>query len=313
MQNTKTTPRDFFLHLLAIVALYASVAGFLTLAFQFLNVLFPDTANIGSYYYLSNALDNMRWAIAMLVVLFPTYLFTMRFLAKDMEKNPEKKDSRIRRWLTYFTLFLAALAVIVDLVVLILWFLKGEIAPRFLLKTLAVFFAAGSIFGYYFGQMKKERLGLKTLPGMKPFVSGVIVVVAVLAVLGAIRVGSPKEERMRKLDEERITHLQNIQSQVVSFWVNSEKLPGSIGDIENTAGGFVVPKDPETGVAYEYEKTGELTFSLCANFTTERTDDPLLRGKYPEGDMSESWAHPAGRACFDRTINPNLYAKPLPR
>lgn len=310
MQNTKTTPRDFFLHLLAIVALYASVAGFLTLAFQFLNVLFPDTANIGSYYYLSNAYDNMRWAIAMLVVLFPVYLFTMRFLGKDAEKFPEKKESRVRRWLTYFTLFVAALAVIVDLVVLILWFLKGEIAPRFLLKTLSVFFVAGSIFGYYFAEMRKEKLNLKVLPGMKPFVSGVIIIVIALTILGALKVGSPKEERMRRIDEERVTDLQMIQSQVVSFWVNSEKLPVALADIENTAGGFVLPKDPETGAAYEYEKTGDLTFTLCANFNAERTDDPLLREKFPVGEMSESWAHSAGRDCFERTINPNLYSKP---
>lgn len=153
----KVSPKDVFLHLLMIVTLYASAASITTLLFQYINLNFPDLLE-GGYYAIESARGAIRWAIAMLVVVFPTYLLTTRFLEKEYALNPEKRDLRIRKWLIYFTLFVTALIAIGDLVSLIYTFLGGEITVRFVLKVISVLLVVGSIFYYYFADIKKHPI-----------------------------------------------------------------------------------------------------------------------------------------------------------
>ena len=40
--QTKVSPKHVFLHLFAIIMLYSSAANFLTLIFQYINILAPD-------------------------------------------------------------------------------------------------------------------------------------------------------------------------------------------------------------------------------------------------------------------------------
>ncbi|MEK7567212.1 MAG: DUF5671 domain-containing protein [Patescibacteria group bacterium] len=157
MENKpKTSPKDFFLHLLAIIALYFSAGSFVTLIFQYINVIFPDILVSGAY-YLRSAYSAIRWAIASLIVVFPTYVLTSWFLEKNYQKIPEKRNLKIRRWLVYFTLFAAAVIMIGDFVALVYNFLGGELTIRFVLKAIAIFFTAGIIFGYYFYDIYKHK------------------------------------------------------------------------------------------------------------------------------------------------------------
>ena len=153
----KTSPKDFFLHLLAIISLYVSAGSFITLMFQYVNLAFPDKLEGADYWVRQSAYSGIRWSIASLVVVFPVYILTSWFLNKSYLKEPEKRNLRIRRWLIYFTLFAAAAIVIGDLVALVYQLLGGELTPRFLLKVLTVFFVAGSVFSYYFFDLRKHR------------------------------------------------------------------------------------------------------------------------------------------------------------
>src|SRR3989344_7866090 len=120
----KTSPKDFFLHLLSIIALYTRATAFLVLIFQYVNIWFPDVLEGGGYYARFANYGPIRWSLATLLVFFPIYLFVGRFLNKNYESNPAKRNLRIRKWLLYFTLFAAALIIIGDLVVLINNFLE---------------------------------------------------------------------------------------------------------------------------------------------------------------------------------------------
>lgn len=153
----KTSPKDVFLHLLSIVTLYTCAVAFLVLVFQYVNVVFPDPVSPDGYYAASGSYRAIRWSIASLVVFFPVYLLTMRHLEKSYQKNPSKRGLRIRKWLIYFTLFAAALIILGDLVTLIYRFLEGELTVRFILKVLAVLFVAGSVFGYYFWDVRRYK------------------------------------------------------------------------------------------------------------------------------------------------------------
>lgn len=157
-QLQKTSPKDVFLHLLAIITLYTSTASFLVLIFQYVNILFPDVLELGNgYYALSGAYSAIRWSIASLIVVFPVYIITSWFLNKNYTAHPQKRNLRIRKWLIYFTLFAAALIIIGDLVTLVNRLLEGELTIRFILKVIAVFFVAGSVFGYYLWDVRRSK------------------------------------------------------------------------------------------------------------------------------------------------------------
>jgi hypothetical protein len=155
---TRAEPRDIFLHLLAIIALYVAAGMFLVLIFSYINLAFPDNLNYG-YYNLQSEYSSIRWSIATLVVVFPVYVLVSWFLNREYDKAPEKRSFRIRKWLINFTLFVAAIIILGDLVTLVYNFLGGEITIRFVLKILTVLFVAGSTFAYYLWDLRrfKER------------------------------------------------------------------------------------------------------------------------------------------------------------
>lgn len=303
----KTLPKDFFLHLLSIVALYASSISFLVFAFQCVNVFFPDVLQ-GGYYNSLSSYESMRWAIAMLIVFFPTYIGTSVFLNKEYIKEPEKKNLRVRKWLLHFTLFVAALIILGDLVALILNFMRGELTVRFLLKVLSVFFVAGSVFGYYIWELKNSEFSKR----IRVFIYAMCAIVLATVVCGFIIAGSPKEERARRFDERRVSDLQMIQSEIVEYWRNKQALPELLDVLDNPIRGFVVPKDPETGGAYVYKVKSSDTFELCAIFSGEgsffRKTNEIPRVAYDGyGGLGNVWEHGAGEWCFERTIDKDLY------
>ncbi len=304
----KTTPKDFFLHLGALITLYVSATSLLALLFEIINSTFPDALN----YYTDPYSTGMRLAIASLIVIFPLHILLSWLLAKDVRTNPEKRELGIRRWLTYFTLFVAGIALVIDLIVLLNVFLNGEITTRFVLKVLAVLIVAGAIFWYYIYDLRKNWQ--TNQKGQKSFAWTASLLVLVSIVGGFIVMGSPATARKMRFDERRLSDLQSIQWQVVNYWQQKESLPKSLANLQDPISNFMVPLDPETSVSYTYQPTGPLSFKLCANFSTE--GDATGRGgyksaPYPVGvdgtAMSDNWKHSVGQTCFDRTIDPKLY------
>ena len=316
----KTEPKDVFLHLLAIIALYASAAAFLVMIFQYINVLIPDPL-IRGLYQLQSYYSSIRWSISSLIVIFPVYVWAVYYLNKIYSREPEKRNLRIRKWLLNFTVFAAALIIIGDLVSLIYTFLGGDLTMRFILKIAAVFFAAAVVFFYYFWELKGWAKVSDT--ARKIFIYAVIAIVAIAVIAGFFIVGSPQSERLRRFDDQRVSDLQIIQGQIIYYWQNKEKLPATLNDLKDPISGFNPGKDPETGADYAYQVKGELEFSLCANFnlfnmpsveSSESVKPYAERLTYPSQYYPSSdynWEHGAGLVCFERKIDPELY-KPRP-
>ena len=312
---SKTEPKDVFIHLLAIIALYASATAFLIMLFQYINVLIPDILERG-YYQFQSYYSSIRWSISSLVVIFPVYVWAGYYLNKIYFLEPEKRNLRIRKWLLNFTVFAAALIIIGDLVALIYNFLGGDITSRFVLKIAAVFFVAASVFFYYFWELKSWAKISET--AKKVFIYAIIAIVAVAVAAGFFIVGSPQSERLRRFDDQRVSDLQIIQGQIIYYWQNKEKLPAMINDLEDPISGFNPGKDPQTGTDYIYEIKGDLEFALCANFNLPSKE--YLEGAKPYIEFSSrpyppqhilssdsNWSHVAGLVCFERTIDPELY------
>jgi len=305
MENVvKSTPKDVFLHLFNIVTFYLTVVGFITLFIQYINALFPDALN----YYFTSIANGVRTSSSILFVAVPAYIFTAWLLAKDLDKVPEKRELKLRKWLVYFTLFISAITIIVDLMIFVYNFLDGELTIKFFLKVFVVLIVAAAVFGFYMWDLKRKVIKSKI-----PMILAIIVAVVVLAsiVMGFFIVGTPGQQRSRKMDDQRIMDLQTIQGQIVDYWSRKQILPKNLEGLQDNISGFIVPMDPDTKESYEYNIIESLKFELCTDFVTSSSDLPA-RGKdtmydSPYGAFQQNWDHKTGRTCFSRTIDPELY------
>src|SRR3989344_2483110 len=132
--ESKTTAKDFFMHLGAIVALYAVAIAFINLVFSVVNEAYP-AVNSYSYYYS----PQISMPVATLIILFPLFLFLSFVTYKSFEAAPLKKERGVRRWLTYITLFVAGIVFAGALVYVLFKFLDGQdFTAAFLWKALTV-------------------------------------------------------------------------------------------------------------------------------------------------------------------------------
>lgn len=146
--------REAFVYLLLFSTLYLSGYHTGSLLFDLIDKAFPDAALRGETEYL---VYSIRWSISSLIIAFPTFLFLSHRVARDLARNPVKRLSAIRRWLTYLTLFGTACIIIGDLIALVYNLLGGELTVRFALKVLVVGAIAGTIFGYYLWDLRQEE------------------------------------------------------------------------------------------------------------------------------------------------------------
>ena len=148
--------REAFLYLLVFLTLYISAFNFGSLIFSFINRAFPDI--ISGYNYpgpIGNT--DISFALASLIIGFPVYLLLSSYLSRRVKKDPEIRTSKVRKWLTYLTLFLTAGVIIGDFIALLNQLFGGELSTRFFLKFLTVLVIAVVIFLYYLSDLKKEE------------------------------------------------------------------------------------------------------------------------------------------------------------
>jgi hypothetical protein len=143
--------REAFLYLLLFTALFLSAFHLGAILFELIEKAFPDPAAAGF------SARELRWSVSYVVVSFPLYLLLAVRQEREVARDPAKRASKVRKWLTYLTLFVAAGFLVGDLVALIFHFLEGELTVRFLLKVLVVAAIAGTAFGYYLRDLRKEE------------------------------------------------------------------------------------------------------------------------------------------------------------
>ncbi len=303
--NHSSTAKDVFSYLLMIIMLYVGVITFIAMIWQYINVGFPDALNqaYGAYDIVLNSISS-------LVVVWPVLILVSWMIGKDLRSHKEKQHMWVRKWLTYLTLFIASITIIIDLISLLNTFLSGEITMRFVLKVLTILLVAIAVLGYYLWDLKRDVSVKTKITKSVAIATSAIILISIIS--GFFIVGSPTYQRNIRLDNQRVSDLQNIQYQIINYWTQKGKIPTTIADLQDPISGFIAPLDPLSKTPYTYNVKGDRTFELCATFveaSNNETNSGVMRPMmYPEKTgISDVWTHNAGTVCFERTIDPELY------
>lgn len=326
--NIKTTPKDFFLHLGAVISLFVSVISIINLYFSVINYFFPD--KLAGYFYSGN----IAWPVSVLIVLLPLLYIIEHILIRDIKLFAEKADLWIRKWRIYLTLFLTGATMIGDLVALINIYLSGEITSRFIYKVIVVMLVSATVFIYYLLSKKIDFTQNNLQNNRWRMIIAIfgILLTLIAIILGFIIVGSPTKQRNLRFDSQRVSDLSNIQWQIISHWQQKASLPERLEDLGDSISGYKVPTDPRTDQPYKYtiktkvvnnigDSKVKPSFELCADFSLP-TQDKEGRGGYYSGyggiamnrdyaisypSDDENWKHGIGMTCFIRTIDTDRY------
>jgi hypothetical protein len=283
--------REAFLHLLLFVSLYLVAYHTGAILFGLVNRTWPDPALDESLW--NRTREWVRFGVASLLVAFPVYLFTSRLIGRAVAKDPEKRNSGVRRWLTYLTLFSAACVLIGDFTAVLLGLLKGELTLRFSSKAAIVAAIAGWLFTHYLRGMRRDEED--EAPRVSP--PSPLARVAGAAVVGVVLVGlwisgSPGIARRELLDQRRLRELQMISVAVNDHYRARLRLPESLDRMAHTEPRqplFLL--DPVTREPYGYQPIDSTSYELCAAFDAA---DSLGSQGIPDA----FWRHGAGRWCF---------------
>ena len=151
--------RDAFQYLVLFATLYASAYSLGSLLFDFINLAIPDRSQAveAFEYQVQYAREGIRWSVSALIVAFPVFLYISWLTGRAIARDPVKRASKVRRWLTYLTLFIAATVLIGDVTTLVYNLLGGELTVRFALKVVTVALIAGTTFVYYLRDLRHDE------------------------------------------------------------------------------------------------------------------------------------------------------------
>jgi hypothetical protein len=151
--------RDAFFYLLLFATLYITAIQLNNMLFSFIELAFPLP---GRDFEAERAGRSIRWATASLIVAFPIFLALSLKLRREIQAEPARRLSSVRRWLIYLTMLVAAGFIIGDAITLVYNLLNGDLTVRFVLKVLVVAAITGTIFGYFLQTTRRDREELES-------------------------------------------------------------------------------------------------------------------------------------------------------
>lgn len=296
--------REAFVYLVLFVTLYFTAFSVGSLWFNFIDRWLPDP--LFTNYYVNDA-SSIRQACATLLITAPLFFGLSWRMRRRLRLHPDERQSGVRKWLTYLTLFVAASIIIGTLIGLVHNVLSGELTWRFFWKATTVLAITGMGFGYYLWDLRQDEV-LLTRPTQTHvrFFVGLISLLVLGTLAGGLYLsGSPAHERLRRLDEQRVQTLDRLTYAMDNYYNLEQRLPStteelwhnrSMNDPELTSLVMQIPQ-------FSYRPMSSSTYELCA-FFEEATVPPQAPGipqtkpLTPGIVSSPSWNHESGKQCF---------------
>jgi uncharacterized membrane protein len=326
-------PREIITYIGYMISYLVVVISFLIFSFSFLNVLFPESSSYSSLGY-----QDVFGSLGVFTVAVIVFLIMVRTVIRLVQEGATDPESRPRVWVLHGGKFIGWVALAITAAVLVRYFFAGEITIRFLIK-IGLVIAVGADAVFFFRheisrtQNTPRRVSLAASIG-----AGLVVVVAIIGTF--ITLGTPQQVRHMRNDEQRVMDLQNLQSQIISWYQSHGTLPENLATLKQVSYA-TEPRDPEylKGATYRYRVIDKKDhrYELCGTFATS-SHDPLVirkdratagsvyypvtmsarRVDAPGGDVSTTslenpWQHDKGDFCFPQTIDTHMYPYLIPQ
>jgi hypothetical protein len=301
-KRASSSPKEAFFFLVMFSTLYGAAFAFGAMVFDLINLALPQPGETVSW-----RIQSLRFGIAWTVVAFPIFLWMSGLIAREAVRNPGQRISPIRRWLTYLTLFVAATAIVADMIALIVTFLEGDITLRFSLKVAVVAILAGGSFTYYLRDLRRDEVApaasapVRASVGARLAFAGLIGAVVAVVGLGCWFAGSPMRARLLAQDRQRVQDMQTIYRRVEQHYRDKGQLPVSLTACDISPAMFIEhKKDRVTGKPYVYRVVDATHFEIGATFALASAPEESARRRYSIGGPESDgfWRHDAGPRVF---------------
>ncbi|HTB16171.1 MAG TPA: DUF5671 domain-containing protein [Bryobacteraceae bacterium] len=279
--------RDAFLYLLAFITLGIWTVQLGALLFASIDRAFPNRAL--DFTNISFVSREMADELASIIVGFPVFLLVTWWIVRGVQRQPERLESSVRKWLTYVALVITASTMIADIVTFLAYFLRGDLDTRFVLKVVTVLVIAGGVFIYYLDSL---RSGTVSSSRNRWFAIAALAMAGFGVVVGFVETGSPTVQRYASQDRRRLYDLSTFAQALQNSWHGRGQrefaLPATLQDVQKMrVGSNARSVDPVTGQSYEYAPLQGTAYRLCATFSLPSP-----------ADIPSEWQHPTGRTCF---------------
>ncbi len=308
METTNNNSAKFaFFYMLSLVALIFMALSAGMIVFQIINKNIIDVLEQFRGHYSP---DQLKFAISALIISAPIFYFTSRQIYKNLFSGALGKDSGVRKWLTYFVLFVSSVVMIGWLIATVNSFLDGELTTKFILKAITAISIAASIFTFYLYDIKREEVVEKKDKVIQMYFYGSLAVVIAVFVASLFFVESPAETRNRKLDQRILENFNDIDRAVNDYYYDEKKLPENLDELVSEFN-YLTNKDIEDPLSkkkYEYKITSDKKYELCAVFRVSNKGEDEIRYNF----YKDRWPHDAGYQCIIQKVREkNKVIEPL--
>lgn len=299
--NNEHNAKYAFYYLLSLAALIFMALSFGMILFGIIDKTIPDILRS----YSPNSINSQfKFAISALFISAPIYYFMQHLISRGLRRGGLEKESAIRRWLTYFIILVSSLIILGSFVGMINNFLSGELTGRFILKALVVLLISGATFSFYFYDVKREAPEKSSIV-VRIFFWATLSLVLAAFIAAFFFVESPKEARLRRLDEILVNRIYSLENAVNSYYDFNKMLPENLEALKDHSRSkfnesFLL--DPESREAIVYQKITETEFEFCATFRTNSTKNQETNEYFDYNNKD----HDSGYQCISGT----LWSKP---
>lgn len=309
---------DFFLLLGILVALITSFVSAVSLVFKGLDRIMPDTTN--GYFSITNSIQNpLAFFIIGIIVLYILEYINKKRIEKDMTHLLVP----LRKWMLLSVLFILGLVILGDLITLIKYFLSGEITTRFIAKVLALFGFSAMVFIYYFHVLTWDNIWSRH--SRRAFSYLGIVVAILIIVFGFYLIGSPKTQRLIRIDQERERVVQDLNNKVINYWQTIGQMPKNMADLDKLPNYGDNRRQDLSIYNYKLTDSNKRNYEICTTFNLStdvinsymdnandiyRNEKSFAIGVGTDiaiNTDNQNWDHSAGGFCFKRNIDPKFY------
>lgn len=302
--------REAFLYIVMFNLLGLVSYNLGSLLFSLIDNAIADALDQTSRAYQEQGIRN---ALAALAVATPLLGGFGWYIASLRRTNIEMEQSRVRKWLTYITLMMAALVLVGDLIALVYNFLSGELSQRLLLKLVAVGAIAGGILGFFVADVEHAKAPRKfSLVPLLPWTGAATVVAASFA--GYLSIQDPITVRELRLDNARLVALKRIAISAQCAYSFTGRIPASYKEIRldfeerriaiQGSDCNAVKFSTEDEALATYQASGEAHIRICSSFLHKSEaisadlaydGPPYYSSSFPE---LEEKRPAGGRHCF---------------